>query len=251
MDAVAACFGGDLAFDVHAEQGEVADDVEDLVADEFVVEAQGSFVEHPVGREHDRIVERPAERDKYAANKTTSSWLLTNTTCCMAVQARSPVDGYQRTRNVAWQPLSTHIWRPLFMVFQSRRLAQLDRLCCCHSVTGFLPNVLHVFLRPREELQRTYLYGLSPSDAAPISTRPEISATTEASAAAGRFSIGAASTTGPVDKPTIIAKRIARTEECRPIRFVSLVQGLFIFISLARIQAVEIDLSARFLTRNR
>ena len=48
--AVAAFFGGDLAFDVHAEQGEVADDVEDLVADEFVVEAQGSFVEHPVGR---------------------------------------------------------------------------------------------------------------------------------------------------------------------------------------------------------
>ncbi len=56
-------YGRDLAFNVHAEQGEVTDDVEYLVADEFVVETQGSFVEHPVRREDDRIVERTAERE--------------------------------------------------------------------------------------------------------------------------------------------------------------------------------------------
>ncbi len=45
MDAVAGFFGGDLAFDGHADGGEVADDVEDLVADEFVIEAKGRLIE--------------------------------------------------------------------------------------------------------------------------------------------------------------------------------------------------------------
>lgn len=44
VDAVAAFFGGDLGLERHAEKREVADDVEDLVADEFVVEAERRFV---------------------------------------------------------------------------------------------------------------------------------------------------------------------------------------------------------------
>ncbi len=54
-------YSGDLAFDVHAEQGEVADDVEYLVTNKFVVETQRRFIEHSVGRKDDRIVERASE----------------------------------------------------------------------------------------------------------------------------------------------------------------------------------------------
>ena len=45
---MAGLFGGDLALDRHSEQGKVTDDVEDLVADEFVVESERRFVEHSV-----------------------------------------------------------------------------------------------------------------------------------------------------------------------------------------------------------
>lgn len=58
---MAAFFGGDLALERHSDESYIADDVEDLVTDELVVEPERSFVEHAVGREHDGVVERSAE----------------------------------------------------------------------------------------------------------------------------------------------------------------------------------------------
>src|SRR5687767_4482292 len=57
---MAAALGADEAEKRHPEEREVADDVEYLVADELVGAAQGLLVEHPVGREHDGVVERAA-----------------------------------------------------------------------------------------------------------------------------------------------------------------------------------------------
>ena len=60
---MAAAFGGYFGLERHSEQSEIADDVEDLVADKFVVEAERRFVEHSVGRENNCIIERAAESE--------------------------------------------------------------------------------------------------------------------------------------------------------------------------------------------
>jgi len=63
-----------------------------------------------------------------------------------------------RTRNVAWHPLATQTYSPLYLVFQSLKRTQLERLCCSHSRTGFLPPVRQVRRLKPLELHRTYLY---------------------------------------------------------------------------------------------
>src|SRR5690606_12618767 len=63
MYGVAAFFGCYLSFKRHTQKREIADDVENLMADEFVVEPERVFVKHSVGRKHDSAVERSAERE--------------------------------------------------------------------------------------------------------------------------------------------------------------------------------------------
>src|SRR5947209_4159469 len=46
MDGMAGLLGGDTALHGHSEESEVADDIQDLMTDELVVESQRRFVEH-------------------------------------------------------------------------------------------------------------------------------------------------------------------------------------------------------------
>ena len=57
VEEMTTAFGTHTAEQRHAEQGEVADDVEDFVADKFVARAQRCLVQHGVGREHDGVVD--------------------------------------------------------------------------------------------------------------------------------------------------------------------------------------------------
>ncbi len=52
-----------FTFDRHSQKGEIADYIEDLVPDKFIVESEWCFVEHTVRREHDSVVKRAAERE--------------------------------------------------------------------------------------------------------------------------------------------------------------------------------------------
>src|SRR5215203_1681449 len=62
MNRVTGFFRLYFAENRHPEEREIADYVENLVAHEFVRETQRIFVEHPVGRQDNRVVERAAER---------------------------------------------------------------------------------------------------------------------------------------------------------------------------------------------
>src|SRR5207247_10507004 len=61
VHAVATFLGRDPALERHSQKSDVADDVEDLVTDEFVIEPQRRFVEHSVRRQNDRVIERTAK----------------------------------------------------------------------------------------------------------------------------------------------------------------------------------------------
>ena len=61
VQRVAATMDDQMADDRMADERQVADDVENLVADELVLEAQR--VERPGLAEHDGVVERPAQRE--------------------------------------------------------------------------------------------------------------------------------------------------------------------------------------------
>ena len=56
-----ALLGDDLALNRHSQQSEVADDVEDLMPDKFVVESKRRFIQHAVRRENDGILSRASE----------------------------------------------------------------------------------------------------------------------------------------------------------------------------------------------
>ena len=57
MHDVTAALSDDFAEYRHAEQRQIADDVEYLVTHEFISKAQTGFVQHSFRRQHDRIVE--------------------------------------------------------------------------------------------------------------------------------------------------------------------------------------------------
>ena len=61
VQRVAAAVRDEMADHREADERQIADDVEDLVADELVLEAQ-RVVQHAGLSEHDRVVERAAER---------------------------------------------------------------------------------------------------------------------------------------------------------------------------------------------
>ena len=60
MEYVAAALCADAPEERHAEQREVADDVEDFVPHELVGAAKRSLIQHAVGREHYRVLKRAA-----------------------------------------------------------------------------------------------------------------------------------------------------------------------------------------------
>ena len=68
VQGVAAAVRDDVADDRVADERQIADDVEDLVADELVLEAQ-RVVEHAGLAEHDRVVERAAEGEALLAQR--------------------------------------------------------------------------------------------------------------------------------------------------------------------------------------
>ena len=68
MQRVTAAVGDDVADDRVADQGQVADRVEDLVADELVLEAE-RVVQHAGLADHDGVVERAAEREALLAQR--------------------------------------------------------------------------------------------------------------------------------------------------------------------------------------
>src|SRR6266849_1925777 len=55
---MAAAFSLDAAQKHHAQQREIADNVQNLVAHELIRKAQAVFVQHPMLGEHDGIIER-------------------------------------------------------------------------------------------------------------------------------------------------------------------------------------------------
>ena len=60
MQQVAAAFGLHSAQQGHSQQGQIADDVENLVAHELVGKTQSGFVQHAVLGQHDGVVQRAA-----------------------------------------------------------------------------------------------------------------------------------------------------------------------------------------------
>src|SRR5687768_8546059 len=61
MYGMTTFFGRDLALQRNSEEGYVADNVKDLVADELVVESERGFIEHAVGRKDYSVIQRPAK----------------------------------------------------------------------------------------------------------------------------------------------------------------------------------------------
>src|SRR5262249_15062795 len=60
MQQVSTALGADAAQNRHTQEGQIADDVEDLVTHKFIGKAQAGFVQHAVPGEHDRVIERSA-----------------------------------------------------------------------------------------------------------------------------------------------------------------------------------------------
>src|ERR1044072_1896446 len=60
MHDVAASFRHNSTQDRHAQQRQVADDVQNLVTHELVTKSQASLIQHPVRRKDDGIIERAA-----------------------------------------------------------------------------------------------------------------------------------------------------------------------------------------------
>ena len=63
MNRVTATFGFNFPQKRHTKKSQVADDVEDFVADEFVLKSEQRLVEHSVFAQEHRILERAAERE--------------------------------------------------------------------------------------------------------------------------------------------------------------------------------------------
>lgn len=58
---MATFLSGYLALDRHSDQGEIPNNIQDLVPDKFIVESQWCIVKHAVRRKDDRIVEGAPE----------------------------------------------------------------------------------------------------------------------------------------------------------------------------------------------
>src|SRR5258708_3753394 len=69
MKQMTAAFGLHSAQQGHAEQGQVANNVENLVTHELIGPAQTRFIQHTVAGQNDRVIERAAANQVCASQR--------------------------------------------------------------------------------------------------------------------------------------------------------------------------------------